>query len=110
MQMVLLTALGVGGATVIGAAIGFIFKKASHRFNDIILAFATKQKFRTISLLVYLPAIAAMCYIVFAGYSIVTWSAGWVIVLLGVVADIIYIFSILMSNMKYFTYKQEVDE
>ncbi len=40
MEMVLLTALGVGGATVIGSAIGFIFKKISHRFSDIILAFA----------------------------------------------------------------------
>ncbi len=40
MQMVLITALGVGGATVIGAAIGFFFKKISHRFSDIILAFA----------------------------------------------------------------------
>ena len=40
MDMVLLTALGVGGATVIGAAIGFIFKKASHRFSDVVLAFA----------------------------------------------------------------------
>ena len=40
MEMVLLTALGVGGATVIGAIIGFIFKKISHRFSDIVLAFA----------------------------------------------------------------------
>ena len=40
MELVLLTALGVGGATVIGAAIGFIFKKLSHRFSDIVLAFA----------------------------------------------------------------------
>ena len=40
MEMVLLTALGVGGATIIGAVIGFIFKKASHRFSDIVLAFA----------------------------------------------------------------------
>lgn len=40
MDLVLLTALGVGGATVIGAAIGFIFKKTSHKFSDIVLAFA----------------------------------------------------------------------
>ena len=40
MTMVLLTALGVGGATVIGALIGFIFKKISHKFSDIVLAFA----------------------------------------------------------------------
>ena len=40
MQMVLLTALGVGGATVIGAILGFAFKKISHTFSDIVLAFA----------------------------------------------------------------------
>ena len=40
MKLVLLTALGVGGATVIGAVIGFMFKKISHRFSDIVLSFA----------------------------------------------------------------------
>ena len=40
MDMVILTALGVGGATVVGAAIGFIFKKISHKFSDIVLSFA----------------------------------------------------------------------
>ena len=40
MEMVLLTALGVGGATVIGAVIGFLFKKISHAFSDIVLSFA----------------------------------------------------------------------
>ena len=40
MKLVLLTALGVGGATVIGALIGFIFKKQSHKFSDIVLSFA----------------------------------------------------------------------
>lgn len=40
MELVLLTALGVGGATVIGALIGFIFKNISHRFSDIVLSFA----------------------------------------------------------------------
>ena len=40
MTMVLLTALGVGSATIIGALLGFIFKKASHRFADIVLSFA----------------------------------------------------------------------
>lgn len=37
---ILLTALGVGGATLIGAILGFIFKKPSHRFHDIVLGFA----------------------------------------------------------------------
>ena len=40
MEMVLLTALGVGGATVIGAGIGFAFKNLSHKFSDVVLAFA----------------------------------------------------------------------
>ncbi len=40
MKIVLLTALGVGGATVIGALLGFVFKKTSHKFNDIVLSFA----------------------------------------------------------------------
>ena len=40
MKLVLLTALGVGGATLFGALLGFIFKKISHRAGDIILSFA----------------------------------------------------------------------
>lgn len=40
MRLVILTALGVGGATVIGALLGFIFKKISHRFSDIVISFA----------------------------------------------------------------------
>ena len=40
MEVVLLTALGVGGATVIGAVLGFIFKNISPKFSDIVLGFA----------------------------------------------------------------------
>ncbi len=40
MQMVLLTALGVGAATILGAVLGFVFKKISHKFSDIVLSFA----------------------------------------------------------------------
>jgi ZIP family zinc transporter len=40
MELVLLTALGVGCATAVGALIGFIFKKISHKFSDIVLSFA----------------------------------------------------------------------
>ena len=39
-KMVFLTALGVGGATVFGSLLGFIFKNISHRFSDIVLSFA----------------------------------------------------------------------
>ncbi len=40
MQLVLLTALGVGGATAVGALIGYVFKNISHKFSDITLSFA----------------------------------------------------------------------
>lgn len=40
MDLVLLTAIGVGGATVVGALIGFLFKDISHKFSDIVLSFA----------------------------------------------------------------------
>jgi len=40
MELVLITALGVGGATIFGSLIGFAFKKISHSFSDIVLAFA----------------------------------------------------------------------
>jgi len=40
MKMVFLTALGVGGATVIGSVLGFVFKNVSHKFSDIVLSFA----------------------------------------------------------------------
>lgn len=40
MNLVIITALGVGGATLFGAITGFIFKNVSHKFSDIILSFA----------------------------------------------------------------------
>ncbi len=40
MKMVFLTALGVGGATVVGSLMGFAFKNISHKFSDIVLSFA----------------------------------------------------------------------
>lgn len=40
MQIVLLTALGVGGATMFGALIGFLFKNISRTFSDVILSLA----------------------------------------------------------------------
>ena len=37
---ILLTALGVGGATIIGALLGFLFKNPSHKFQDVVLSCA----------------------------------------------------------------------
>lgn len=40
MLIVFLTAVGVGGATIIGALIGFLFKGLSHKFSNLIVSFA----------------------------------------------------------------------
>ena len=40
MELVILTALGVGGATIFGTILGFVFKNISHKFSDIVLSFA----------------------------------------------------------------------
>ena len=57
MYMVMLTALGVGGATVFGSLMGFVFKKISHRFTDIVLAFAAGVMLSAAILGLILPAI-----------------------------------------------------
>lgn len=40
MELVVLCAVGVGGATLVGSALGLAFKNITHKFSDIILAFA----------------------------------------------------------------------
>ena len=57
MRLVLLTALGVGGATIIGAIIGFIFKNISHKFSDIVLSFAAGVMLSAAVLGLILPSV-----------------------------------------------------
>ncbi len=57
MELVLLTAVGVGGATVIGAIIGFIFKNISHKFSDIVLSFAAGVMLAAAVLGLILPSV-----------------------------------------------------
>ena len=57
MEIVLLTALGVGGATVIGAVLGFIFKNISHQFSDLVLSFAAGVMRAAAGLGLILPAV-----------------------------------------------------
>ena len=57
MEIVVLTALGVGLSTVIGAVIGFAFKNLSHKFSDIVLAFAAGVMLAAAVLGLILPAV-----------------------------------------------------
>ena len=57
MEIVLITALGVGGATIFGSLLGFVFKKISHKFSDIVLAFAAGVMLAAAVLGLILPAV-----------------------------------------------------
>jgi len=57
MQLVWMTALGVGGATVIGALIGFLFRNISHKFSDIMLSFAAGVMLAAAVLGLILPSV-----------------------------------------------------
>ncbi len=57
MRQVLLTALGVGAATVVGALLGFGFKKLSHRFSDVVLSFAAGVMLAAAVLGLILPSV-----------------------------------------------------
>lgn len=57
MQQVLLTALGIGGSTVIGALLGFSVKRISHKWNDLILSFAAGVMLAAAILGLILPGI-----------------------------------------------------
>ena len=71
MGMILLTALGVGGATVIGAVLGVIFKQISHKFSDIVLSFAAGVMLAAAVLGLILPSLE------YGGsYGIITTVAG----------------------------------
>ena len=71
MGMVLLTALGVGGSTIIGAILGVIFKKISHQFSDIVLSFAAGVMLAAAILGLILPSLE------YGGkYGLITTVAG----------------------------------
>ena len=57
MELVLLTALGVGGATMFGAVMGFAFKKITQKFSDIVLSFAAGVMLAAAVLGLVLPSI-----------------------------------------------------
>ena len=71
MYIVILTALGVGGATVAGSAFGFIFKSISHKFSDITLAAAAGVMLAASVVGLLLPALDCECrfplLVMFAG-------------------------------------------
>ena len=56
-MIIILTALGVGGATILGAAVGVMFKKVTKTFNDCVLAFAAGVMLAAAMLGLILPSL-----------------------------------------------------
>ena len=52
-----MTAMGVGGATIIGVLIGFLFKNITHKFSDLVLSFAAGVMLAAAVLGLILPAV-----------------------------------------------------
>lgn len=79
MQLVMLTALIVGGSTVLGSVIGFFFRDVSHRLNDAILSFAAGVMLAASALGLIVPA-----------WEMVAWPAK-VVPLLGVFVGALFL-------------------
>lgn len=83
----------------------------------VILAFAagavfaavTKQKLAIINYFLYIPASAALLYVILAAYNIVSWNYGWLIIIGAVAADIAIAAGVMINNAKYI-YKQEAED
>ena len=77
--------------------------------SDAVFAAVTRQKLAIINYLLYIPASAAMLYVVLGAQSVVPWTPGWLIVILGVLADLAVMAGVIINNSRY-VYKQEDDE
>lgn len=57
MQLAFITALGVGGATIIGVLLDFLFQKIPHEFNDVVLGFAAGVMFAAAVIGLIIPSL-----------------------------------------------------
>ncbi|MDO4739962.1 MAG: ZIP family metal transporter [Eubacteriales bacterium] len=57
MLPVVLTAIGIGGSTLVGALLGFVFRKIPHKWNDAISGFAAGVMMAAAVLGLILPAV-----------------------------------------------------
>ncbi len=79
MEYVLITALGIGGATVIGAVLGMMIRKIPHQWNDAILGFAAGVMLAAAVIGLVLPAVE------------ITGKAGLWQVVLGILAGAVFL-------------------
>lgn len=73
--------------------------------SDALYAYFTKRKLAIILYLIYIPAIAAMLYIILSALGILAWSTGWLLIIFSLVLDFIIMYVSMVRNSRY---KQEV--
>lgn len=72
---------------------------------DIIYSYVTKRKLAMVSCLIYIPAIAAMLYIIGGGIGILAWNTGWMLIIFSLILDFLIMCLSFARNRQY---KQEV--
>lgn len=76
-------------------AIGFMF------ISDAIFSAVTHQKFAIINYLLYIPAVAAMIYVILGILGAVSWNPGWLIMIASVAVDIIVMVFAVVRNKNF---------
>lgn len=72
---------------------------------DAVYSKATKRKLRMINYLLYIPAVAAMLYIILSAVGILMWNTGWMIIIFSLILDFVVMYASFAKNKQY---KQEV--
>ena len=72
---------------------------------DALYACFTKRKLAIIICLIYIPAVAAMLYIILSALGILAWNTGWMLIIFSLVLDFVLMYTSMSRNKRY---KQEV--
>lgn len=65
---------------------------------DAIFAVKTKQKLAIMNILVYMPVVATMLYIILAGFGVLAWNTGWLLIIISLILNLIIVFTKLTKN------------
>ena len=76
-------------------AIGIMF------IGDAVFSAVTHQKFAIINYLLYIPAVAAMIYVILGILGAVSWNPGWLIMVASVILDIIVMVIAVVRNKSF---------
>lgn len=94
--------IGLGfskGWVLIIAGVALVF------VGDAAYAHFTKVRFAMINYLIYVPIIATMLYIILSSLYILSWSTGWILIILSLLLDVVLMYASVLRNRNY---KREV--